>query len=148
MLKHRILCVGRRARDPLLSAADDYLDRVGRYARAELERIRDSDKETEGKQLIRRLREGEHVIALDEHGEQPTSADLAQKLRQWEQSNQEHIAWIVGGADGLARPVQQRAHEMLALSRLTLPHRLALALLAEQLYRAHSMLRNERYHRG
>ena len=148
MLRHRILCVGRRARDPLLQAADDYLQRIGRYARAELIRIRDSNVHDEGQQLLTRVHAGGHVVALDERGTQATSTELAGWLKEWQEKGQEHTAWIVGGADGLAPQVLKRSQTRLALSRFTLPHRLALVLLIEQLFRAHSMLRGEKYHRG
>lgn len=147
MLRYRVLCVGRRARDPLLDAADDYLERLGRYAKVELVRLRDSDPKGERDALLNKLRPDERVVALDERGTQLSSVELSQRVRSWEQGSSK-VALLIGGADGLHDEVRQRAHESLALSKMTLPHRLALALLCEQLYRAHTIVRGERYHRS
>ncbi len=147
MLRYRLLCVGRRARDPLLDAADDYLGRLGRYAKVELIRIKDSDRAREATLLAAKLDPNERLIALDERGEQLSTRQLAKRVEAWQRLPQPRVALLIGGADGLDRDLTDRAHETLALSRLTLPHRLALALTCEQLYRAHTILRGEPYHR-
>jgi 23S rRNA (pseudouridine1915-N3)-methyltransferase len=86
------------------------------------------------------------VVALDERGDQLTSLELAKRLSVWQARGQD-LALLVGGAEGLAPSVMERAQERLALSRLTLPHRLARLVLLEQLYRAATILRGEPYHK-
>jgi 23S rRNA (pseudouridine1915-N3)-methyltransferase len=86
------------------------------------------------------------VVALDERGRELTTRELADWLGSRMQQG-EDLAFVIGGADGLAREVLSRSNFTLALSRLTLPHALARVLLAEQLYRAHSILGNHPYHR-
>lgn len=85
-------------------------------------------------------------IVLDERGADLTTAQFAERLDGW-RSRGEDVAFIIGGPDGLDGTIKQRADELLRLSSLTLPHRLVRVLLAEQIYRALSLLRNHPYHR-
>lgn len=87
-----------------------------------------------------------YIAAMDEQGKQFTTAKLAESLVDWMRNGRD-VAFIIGGADGLHRDIKSMANEMLALSRLTLPHGLARVLLAEQLYRALSIIRQHPYHR-
>lgn len=147
MLRYRLVCVGRRAKDPLLDAADDYLHRLGRYAKVELTRIKDSQPAAEAREIAAKLHRDDHVVVLDERGEQLTTRQLAGRVEAWQQGHHRAVALLIGGAAGLDPSLGASAREVLALSNLTLPHRLALALLCEQLYRAHTILRGEPYHR-
>ena len=88
------------------------------------------------------------IIALDESGKQPSSNDIAQHIAGWQTQGASSFAFIIGGADGLDSSVLQRADAVWSFGRVTWPHMLVRALLAEQLYRAHSILHNHPYHRG
>jgi 23S rRNA (pseudouridine1915-N3)-methyltransferase len=85
-------------------------------------------------------------VLLDERGTEETSAALARRVARWLERGQD-VALVVGGSDGLSDAVRARADEVLALSRMTLPHRLARVVLLEQLYRAMTILRGEPYHK-
>ena len=85
-------------------------------------------------------------IALDERGAQPTTKQLAAQMQDWMRAGRD-VAFIIGGADGLHESVKQAAQQIMALSSLTLPHAMVRVVLAEQLYRAHSMMHNHPYHR-
>jgi 23S rRNA (pseudouridine1915-N3)-methyltransferase len=85
-------------------------------------------------------------IALDERGKQLTTAELARKLALWMQGGQD-VAFMIGSADGLDQELKAGADLLLGLSAMTLPHAVVRVLLAEQLYRAMSMIRNHPYHR-
>lgn len=87
------------------------------------------------------------IIALERRGKTRSTADLAQLLARWLESETE-VAFLIGGPEGLAPPCLSRAHEQWSLSALTLPHPLVRVILAEQLYRAWSLLHNLPYHRG
>lgn len=86
------------------------------------------------------------VIALDERGVQMTTAELAQQLSTWQQQGGD-VTFVIGGADGLDAEFKKTADTQLRLSTMTLPHGLVRVMLAEQLYRAWSILRNHPYHR-
>ncbi len=85
-------------------------------------------------------------VLLDEHGQRRTSTQLAQCLRTWREGGRD-VALLIGGPDGLDPTLKATAHVTLRLSDLTLPHALARVLLAEALYRAHSLLEGHPYHR-
>lgn len=89
---------------------------------------------------------GYRIVALDERGRQWSTAELAAQLENW-MREERGVCFLVGGPDGLADECRQRAHDVWALGRLTLPHPLVRAVLAEQLYRAWSITQNHPYHR-
>lgn len=88
----------------------------------------------------------DYCVALDERGAEVSTLQLADKLRDW-QGHGRDVALVIGGADGLHASVKQKADWLWALSKLTLPHAMVRVLLAEQLYRAHSVISNHPYHR-
>jgi 23S rRNA (pseudouridine1915-N3)-methyltransferase len=87
------------------------------------------------------------VVALDVGGQAMTSHGFARWLEARLRQGKGNIAFVIGGADGLPQPIRGRADQTLSLSTMTLPHRLARLFLAEQLYRAVTILRNEPYAR-
>jgi 23S rRNA (pseudouridine1915-N3)-methyltransferase len=103
--------------------------------------------EAEGEQLLSRLGRDDYAVALDEHGRERNTRELSQWLEKRMQRGRD-LCFLIGGPDGLAQQVLARADERLALSRMTLPHALVRVLLAEQLYRAYTLLAGHPYHRG
>ncbi len=104
-------------------------------------------KRREGEALLAALRPDEFLVALDMEGEAPDSPGLARLLAAWREQGREP-AFAIGGAEGLDAAVLARAGARLSLGRLTWPHMLARALLAEQLYRAQAILAGHPYHRA
>lgn len=92
------------------------------------------------------LPKGGRVIALDEHGAHMTTVQLSQQLSTWQQQGGD-VSFVIGGADGLDAEFKKNADMLLRLSNMTLPHGMVRVILAEQLYRAWSILRNHPYHR-
>ncbi len=109
---------------------------------ADLERI----TEKEGLQMLAAIHPQDHIITLDVPGKPHSTESLSQRLEQLMQ-NGSHISLLVGGPEGLAPQCRQAAHESWSLSALTLPHPLVRILIAEQLYRAWSILKGHPYHR-
>ena len=106
-----------------------------------------SNKQKEGALLLKALQEPAYVVALDERGQQWSSAQLAEQLEYW-QGNQPRVVFLIGGADGLAESCKQRADKLWSLSALTLPHALVRVVLAEQIYRAWTLVQGHPYHRA
>ena len=102
--------------------------------------------EAESKQILAGLNQSELVVLLDERGRQFDSRQLAGRLRQWQTEGRD-LCFVIGGPDGVSEDCRQRADIIWSLSRLTLPHGLARVLLAEQLYRAHTLQTGHPYHR-
>jgi 23S rRNA (pseudouridine1915-N3)-methyltransferase len=154
-MKLVILAVGERLPGWAEEACADYLKRMSREPRVELLTVKpekragqsaETIKAAEAARLRERLPDGARLVCLDEHGAQLTTKELAGWLERWRMDGRD--TWLlIGGADGLAPELLARAEQKLALSRLTLPHALARVLLAEQLYRAHSLSIGHPYHR-
>jgi 23S rRNA (pseudouridine1915-N3)-methyltransferase len=153
-VKLRVVAVGRDRSGLFAPAAEEYAGRLGRYVRFELVEVPEARRhagtprarEEEGEALLARLGERERVVLLDERGAEETSAAFARRVERWLARGQD-VALVVGGADGLSEAVRARGAETVALSRMTLPHRLARVVLLEQLYRAMTILRGEPYHK-
>ena len=107
----------------------------------------DSLRAAEGYALLSSLSDGHRLIALDEGGKQWSTMELSGQMENWMQ-NERGVCFLVGGPDGLAQSCRERARDVWALGRLTLPHPLVRVLLAEQLYRAWTITQNHPYHRG
>ncbi|MBM3952592.1 MAG: 23S rRNA (pseudouridine(1915)-N(3))-methyltransferase RlmH [Rhodospirillales bacterium] len=104
-------------------------------------------KRREAELLLKLVPKGALVVALDEKGKAFASADFARLLGTWRGRGERHICFLVGGADGLDDSVLKGAGLVLSLGPMTWPHLLVPALLAEQLYRAESILAGHPYHR-
>jgi 23S rRNA (pseudouridine1915-N3)-methyltransferase len=99
-------------------------------------------------QLLTQACEGvDRIIALDERGKDLSSAQLAKQIGDWQMEGFRKLAFIIGGQDGLSPNLRAKAHLTLSLGRLTWPHMLVRPLIAEQLYRAYTILTNHPYHR-
>ena len=156
-MKLWLLAVGQRMPRWVDEAYADYAKRLPPETPLMLKEIRaevrgsgtnaDTMMEREAQRIEAALPQGCRLVALDEHGQRHTTASLAAELQRWRQEGRD-VALLIGGADGLAPRLKQRAENLLRLSDLTLPHGLARVLLAEQLYRAHSLLAGHPYHRA
>jgi 23S rRNA (pseudouridine1915-N3)-methyltransferase len=104
-------------------------------------------KTEEGLAMLAALPKSAHVVALDGHGKPWSSEELSGQLSRWRMLGKD-LAFLIGGADGLAPAVLERADQRWSLGPLTLPHPVVRIVLAEQLYRAVSLLGNHPYHRG
>ncbi|MDX1519189.1 MAG: 23S rRNA (pseudouridine(1915)-N(3))-methyltransferase RlmH [Gammaproteobacteria bacterium] len=103
-------------------------------------------KSIEAERIRKQIPAGSYVIALDENGKSCTTRALSEKFSGW-LADGRNVTFIIGGADGLDDSLIEQSDEVLSLSELTLPHGLARILVAEQLYRAFSILKNHPYHR-
>ncbi|MBA2350862.1 MAG: 23S rRNA (pseudouridine(1915)-N(3))-methyltransferase RlmH [Burkholderiales bacterium] len=159
-MKLRIIAVGNRMPAWVDAGFAEYAKRMPRSAALELSEIKPEKRgRNAGNKTAARLLAAErgrieavlgtdcYTVALDERGEQLTTAQLAQNVSRWMGSGRD-AAFLIGGADGLDAGLKRSAAMLMALSTMTLPHGLARVVLAEQLYRAVSMLGNHPYHRA
>jgi 23S rRNA (pseudouridine1915-N3)-methyltransferase len=141
LVKLVIVAQGKLKDDGLRALTDDYLRRLRRHVPClEIEA-------KDGLALLRAIPADALLVALTVEGEALSSPELAKRLERWMSQGKGAVAFVIGGAEGLPKEVEQRASQRLSLSRMTLPHRLARVILAEQLYRAISILRGEPYAR-
>ncbi len=103
-------------------------------------------KKAEAEIVLQQLGKDDYLVLLDERGKQLSSPELAQLLQQRANESHKKIVFLIGGAFGVSDAVMQRANYTLSLSKLVFPHMLVRLILAEQVYRACTILRNEKYH--
>ena len=154
-MKLRVVALGHRMPGWVTAGWDDYARRMPRAFALELVEVKPEPRDR-GKPLPQLLASeavriaaacmNARVIALDEHGESWTTRMLAETLSRWRDEARD-AALVIGSADGLADAVKRNAAAVVALSALTLPHGLVRIVVAEQLYRATSLLAGHPYHR-
>lgn len=103
-------------------------------------------KKREGETILQWLKPDDYLIALDEHGKQFSSEGLSEFLQERGIASTKNLVFLIGGAFGLDGAVLKRAQLKWSLSQLTFPHQLVRLILAEQVYRACTILQNEKYH--
>ncbi|MCC7255581.1 MAG: 23S rRNA (pseudouridine(1915)-N(3))-methyltransferase RlmH [Dokdonella sp.] len=156
-MKARLICVGERMPAWVAEGFAEYRKRLSREVPLELVEValgmrgkgRDPARaiSDEGGAVMAALGRDEHVIALDGGGKPWSSEQLAAQLAQWRMNGRD-VSLLVGGPDGHARAVLERADQCWSLGPLTLPHMLVRLVVAEQLYRAVTILDGHPYHRA
>lgn len=156
-MKYFIVAVGNKMPEWICAGYNEYIKRIPREISVNLIEVK-PEKRVAGKpieQLL--LTESQRIcsalpvncitITLDERGHQWETSRFAQSMTEWTNDGRD-VAFVIGGADGLHDEIKRKSHTMIALSKLTLPHGLVRILLAEQLYRAISIMKNHPYHRA
>ncbi|MDT8427319.1 MAG: 23S rRNA (pseudouridine(1915)-N(3))-methyltransferase RlmH [Pseudomonadales bacterium] len=156
-MKIRLLSVGTRMPDWVDKGFAEYSRRLPAEFALSCEEValarrgKSSDinqaRYKEGELLLNKVKPGEFLVALDVQGRQLSTSELAEKLDAIRQDGR-HLALLVGGPDGLAPDCLQQADEKWSLSALTLPHPLVRIVVAEQIYRAWTLLNGHPYHRS
>lgn len=160
-MKLRIVTVSSRAPQWIQQGYDEYARRMPRAFGLDLVEVKPESRPagTPSPKEIQKIKQSEAarirahlegygwVVALDEHGAPWSTKDLAAGLQRW-QADGHNAAFVIGGADGLDETLLRQAQQQLSLTLMTLPHQLVRVMLAEQLYRAASILDNHPYHRG
>ena len=127
--------------------ADVYLKRFTGFAPLRIVEIEAKDKAKEAETILAKIPAGAAVVALDERGKTMSSPALADWIGKAQSEAVQHIAFVIGGADGLDVSIHARAKLVLAFGQMTWPHMLARVMLLEQLYRAQQILAGHPYHR-
>lgn len=155
-MRIRIIAVGQHIAEWADNAARDYLGRFPRGFSVELKEIRTEPRAgqtpaklmaAEGERIRAAIDPGDFVVVMDEHGEEMTTVAFA-KFLNGKRLDAETVVFVIGGPDGLAPEIKALGNKTMRLSKMTLPHALARVLLAEQIYRAWSILANHPYHRA
>lgn len=152
-----ICAVGRLRAGPERELADDYLERFGRIGRqlglgpafiSEVEDKKGGGMAAEAGLLRRAAPEGSRIAVLDERGRMPSSGEFSELLARWRDDGAQDAAFLIGGADGTDPELRAGADCTISFGPMVWPHMLARVMLAEQLYRAASILAGTPYHRG
>lgn len=155
-----ILTVGKVKEKFFRQAIEEYTKRLSRYCKLQLievpdekapENLSDSEmemvKQKEGEALLRYVKEGSHVIALEIKGKLLSSEELSNRLQQLAITGNSQVCFIIGGSLGLSKEVLHRTDFKLSFSPMTFPHQLMKVVLLEQIYRGFRIMRGEPYHK-
>ncbi|MBN9386241.1 MAG: 23S rRNA (pseudouridine(1915)-N(3))-methyltransferase RlmH [Chitinophagaceae bacterium] len=155
-MKLQLWSIGKDHEAYVKTGVDDFTKRISRYYPVDwmiLPPPRNAGalshtelKKKEGDMVLEALSKEDYLVALDERGRQMSSEGLAQFIQTRANDSVRNLIFLIGGAFGLDERVLQRANHKWSLSQLTLPHQLVRLVLAEQLYRACTIQRNEKYH--
>ena len=155
-MKLTICAVGRLRKGPEADLIDDYLTRATRTGRAlglgpvsvsEVEDKKGGGMAAEAALLERALPDRARIVALDERGTIMTSPDFAKMLADWRDEGVSDCAFVIGGADGIDPALRGRADRSVSFGKMVWPHMLVRVMLAEQVYRATTILAGSPYHR-
>ena len=152
----RLIVVGKTDAEYLRTGIADYVSRLGHYVNFDIDTIAaikeqrnasaDEVREREAVQILKKTARCDRVVLLDEHGTERTSTEFAKYLQRQMNAGLRTIAFVVGGAYGFAPSVVAASHDSISLSKMTFTHQMIRLLFVEQLYRAFTILRGEKYH--
>ncbi|HLC46680.1 MAG TPA: 23S rRNA (pseudouridine(1915)-N(3))-methyltransferase RlmH [Candidatus Nanoarchaeia archaeon] len=145
-MRIRIAAVGKVKNSAAKELIDDYAGRLKHYCSLDIVEVKDSNPAEEGRRLLEKCetKNGSiFIIALSEEGKNYSSGELAAALGRLNKD----AAFLIGGPYGLSEEVKKKANLVLSLSRMTFTHEMARALLSEQVYRAFTILKGEKYHK-
>ncbi|NGM43922.1 23S rRNA (pseudouridine(1915)-N(3))-methyltransferase RlmH [Rhodobacter sp. SGA-6-6] len=155
-MRLHLCAVGRLRAGPERALVDDYLDRLGKTGRPlglgpvaehEVEDRRGGGMAAEAELLARTVPAGASLCVLDERGRAMTSPEFAAQLARWRDGGRQDAAFVIGGADGIDPSFRARADLAVSFGAMVWPHMLVRVMLAEQLYRAATILAGSPYHR-
>jgi 23S rRNA (pseudouridine1915-N3)-methyltransferase len=159
-LRLSLLAVGRLKSGPERELVERYRQRIEGIGRglgvagldivemAESRARRDDDRRAEEAEALLERAGPSVLIVFDERGKSPTSEAFADKIRHWRDEGRPGVACVIGGPDGLDPRVRQRAELVVSFGALTMPHQIVRALVAEQVYRALTIIAGHPYHRA
>jgi 23S rRNA (pseudouridine1915-N3)-methyltransferase len=155
-----IVTVGKLKEKYLKQGIEEYLKRLGSYAKIDVIEVADEKapeelsgtemvqvKQKEGERILAKINPDAHVIALAINGKLKSSEELAESLDKLATYGKSKIAFVIGGSLGLSDEVLKRSDEQLSFSKMTFPHQLMRLILVEQIYRAYRINRGEPYHK-
>lgn len=155
-MKILLLVIGKTDEDYLITGIKKYVGRLGHYVSFEMKEIpdirnrktlsEDQQKKAESFLLLQQLQPGDHVVLLDENGASFTSVAFAENLEKLTASGTKRIVFVIGGPYGFAQEVYDKANAKMALSAMTFSHQMVRLIFVEQLYRAFTILKGEKYH--
>ena len=146
-MKFTVIATGKLKERFWSAACDEYLKRLGPYARTTVVEVPDSTADREAPLILRAIPERAHVVLLAIDGRELSSEAIASRIDDLALSGTGEIVFVIGGSNGLTDDVRARADEAWSFGPITLPHNLARVVLLEQLYRSRKISRGEPYHK-
>jgi len=155
-MKIVLLTIGKTSEKYLIEGIAQYQNRLKHYIQFEMIEILNiknaknfSNAELikkEGELILKQLQRSDHLVILDDKGNDFTSPKFSEKLQNWMLSGKKRLVFVVGGAYGFSEQVYARGNEKLSLSKMTFSHQMVRLFFIEQIYRGYTILNNEPYH--
>ncbi len=145
-MKLLILSAGKKHEAMYAEAIEEFSKRLSHYVPVEWRFVAPSDAKTEGEGFEKAFTTGDFIVLLDERGKELSSTELAGFLEKRQIAGDKRVVVIIGGAYGVSEAVKARAYFTLSLGKLIYPHQLVRLIIAEQLYRAFTIIKGEKYH--
>lgn len=152
MKKLTLLLIGNAKNSSYKDLETDYITKIKRYVDLDVVVLKDSTekdiplkKKKESEKILEKIQSKDCLVLCDEHGKDFTSVKFSGQISKWMEQAQ-NVVFLIGGAYGVDDTVKSRANATIKLSHMTLPHELARVVLTEQLYRAMTIARGEKYH--
>jgi 23S rRNA (pseudouridine1915-N3)-methyltransferase len=142
----QVITAGKAALNYAKLGIDLYLERLRPFGKVELKIVKDGSSQAVSERLLQ-ASEGALRIALDERGELWTTQQFTRQIQQWQLHSVKKVAFLIGASDGHTEELRQKCDQLMALSKFTLQHELALVVLLEQLYRVNTIIAGTPYHR-
>ena len=159
-MKITLITVGKLKEKYWVQAVDEYKKRISKYAKIELVEVADEKepnnasekdieqiKNKEAERILSKIKDTQHVVALEIHGKTYTSEKLAAEYQRWMNTGKSDVVFVIGGSNGLGEAVKKRSDQEISFGTLTYPHQMMKVMLMEQIFRVNKILRNEAYHR-
>ena len=156
----KIICVGKLKEKYLIQGIQEYVKRLGAYAKMDLIEVADEKapenlseaemrlvKEKEGERILTKIKEQEYVFALAINGKNPSSEEFAKTINQLGIQGKSQLVFVIGGSLGLSDTVLKRSNAQISFGKMTYPHQLMRLILVEQIYRAFRINKGEPYHK-
>lgn len=156
----KIISVGKLKEKYLVQGINEYVKRLGKYAKMQLIEVPDEKapenlsaaemlqvKEKEGERILSKIKDGEYVFALAIEGKNPSSEEFAKQIDQLGIQGKSSLTFVIGGSLGLSEQVMKRSDTQISFGKMTYPHQLMRLILVEQIYRAYRINTNGPYHK-
>ena len=155
-MKVELWCINKSAQSYVVDGINDFLKRIRHYlnfdiqywnvskmkARQDINQL----KKAESTMILSKLKQGDHLILLDEQGKEYSSVEFSKQLEKWKMASYKRIIFVIGGGYGFDQSIKEKANLSISLSKMTFPHDLVRVIFLEQLYRACTIEKGEKYH--
>jgi 23S rRNA (pseudouridine1915-N3)-methyltransferase len=144
-MKIRVITISHNEEAASANLFNNYINRLNHYSRIETSAVKSTNQKEEAQAVLKKIAGDDELILLDERGKEFSSQEFSSWLQK-KLNASKNLCFVIGSAYGFDDSLKKKCTMMISLSKMTLPHQLAKVVFAEQLYRAFTILKNEKYH--
>jgi len=144
-MKIKVITISHSEEEASTNLINEYIKRLKHYSKIEITTLKSTNQKEEAAAVMKKISADEELILLDERGKEFSSTEFSSWLQK-KLNASKNLCFVIGSAYGFDDSLKKKSTMMISLSKMTLPHQLAKVIFAEQLYRAFTILKNEKYH--